>query len=109
MLLVSFPYLDQSVRIFFLRSIQSLLPPRFMKPQNRKQKFEKDRETAFTLNLFISYMDEEGWVPAVYLKRLDITAGNTPMCLRRLSGMSMRLREEASELQDVPDGGSTRK
>lgn len=46
-------------------------------------------------------MDEEAWVPAVYLKNLGFAAGRSPMGLRRWSGMSMRLREETRDFQEV--------
>lgn len=47
-------------------------------------------------SFFLRYMNEEGWAPAVFLKRVGVATGNSPAILKRLPMMSMQLRDKAS-------------
>ena len=42
-------------------------------------------------------MNEEGWAPAVFLKRVGVAIGNSPAILRRLPKMGLKLKEEIKE------------
>ena len=69
--------------------------------------FGTTEDTPLTLKVvFIRYMNEEGWAPAVYLKRLGFAPANTSMSLRRWSGRSMSLREDTNHLDGGQNKGS---
>lgn len=46
-------------------------------------------------------MNEEGWAPAVYLKRVGVVTGNSPTSLKRLPVMGMQLRDKASDIEEI--------
>ena len=47
-------------------------------------------------------MNEEGWAPAVFLKRVGVATGNSPAILKRLPMMDMQLRDKASDTEEIP-------
>ena len=53
-------------------------------------------------SFFFRYMNEEGWAPAVFLKRVGVATGNSPAILKRLPMMSMQLRDKASDTEETP-------
>lgn len=51
-------------------------------------------------SFFLRYMNEEGWAPAVFLKRVGVATGNSPAILKRLPITSMQLRDKASDPEE---------
>lgn len=46
-------------------------------------------------------MNEEGWAPAVFLKRVGVATGNSPAILKRLPMMGMQLKEKAKDNEEI--------
>lgn len=53
------------------------------------------------LDVFFRYMNEEGWAPAVFLKRVGVATGNSPAILKRLSMTGMQLRDKAKDTEEI--------
>lgn len=46
-------------------------------------------------------MNEEGWAPAVFLKRVGVATGISPAILKRLPMMGMQLKEKAKDNEEI--------
>ena len=46
-------------------------------------------------------MNEEGWAPAVFLKKVSVATGNSPAILKPLPMMGMQLRDKAKGSEEI--------